>query len=1328
MKQGSCIAGRFSSATTDFTLRLSFLVILAMFLAPPVRADVFSLTDNTMETSGGTPGGDLLALNHFDTAGRTVAINEISVAWGPLSSAMSPTVALYSDPNGDGNPADAELVMSYPIYIPGGVVILSGSSYQSYTIPTTVVAGSFFVGAYVSDRDGGFTPSVSVDTSHPQPSQSWIIENTSVGGLDLESPAASSTLVAPLNNYINGNHMIRATYSVLPGPFCTQAPVGLASWWRADGNALDALAHNHGALLGDATVGAGYGGQAFVFDGDRDGVQIGDATNLQLQDFTIEAWVKRANATNVSFNGDGSGLIFSLGTTGGYGFGLNADGFLMLASLQINEVMSDARIADTNWHHVAVTKFQTNVVFYLDGVPHPAPAYDSGGFVFAAPGYIGAREQAGILENSFYGAIDEVAVYGRPLSAVEVQQIFAADVAGKCPLPPGGPPIITSQPQDQLKSPGGIVTFAVIAEGASPLAYQWFRSGNALTGKTNSGLTLTNVQTNQAGYYSVTVSNAFGMTTSSNALLTVSTLPPPVCLPLPNGAVAWWRAQSNTVDSVGLNDGYWDSLPFGAVSTYGAGKSGAAFRFLSKIILPGRDSSSTGITIPASQELDLGAGVGLTAECWILPTSLSGVRPLVEWNDNQGNIGFGLALHDSTVEATLTDTNGAAPRRFLLRSSSGNLVTSNWQHVAVTYNRTGGVFAAYLNGVLVARTNLGSLTPQTRTPVFLAHRPSGTYAQSSYAGSLDEVTLYNRALTAEELQEIVMADSAGKCPPPPPACLPLPSGCVAWWRGETNALDSVANSHGSVVGSVSYGVGIVGRAMGFQIGYVRVPASSNLNVGVATGLTAEAWISPAFGGSVSLASKREFVSWRSGALVGVNLSVTNFTVGRTGDLTAWLADLVDTQGVHHVLRALPVVGPNQWQHVALTYDKTTGNAVLYVGGMPVTQTNLGTFTPNTSGDLYLGYQTSIDPHLSVGGAMDELTLYQRALTPEEIKAIVMTRSTGKCKSPPTFVAQPFSQRVNLGADAQFEVVASGNALLRYQWFKNSTVLPSATNASLRLPVAQDSQAGNYTVRVTNWFGSALSSSAVLMINHAPTADASATILKAISPNNQDAGIVLDGSRSSDPDHDPLQFRWYEVGAESAVATGMVTTVALPIGDNSITLVVDDGLATSSQTITVQVLSAAQATEQLLALVQNLSPERRPLAATLSAALAAMDRNNPTAALNDLLAFQNKVRSQVIPTDPELAELLLEKSQELINALSGETKARGHFTNIERNASGRVQLQFSAFPASVYVVEASTNLVDWETVRSVQSDSMGNLNFEDRESARLPFRYYRIKEP
>ncbi len=84
------------------------------------------------------------------------------------------------------------------------------------------------------------------------------------------------------------------------------------------------------------------------------------------------------------------------------------------------------------------------------------------------------------------------------------------------------PPIILKQPQDQFGVIFSNVTFSISAGGSRPLAYQWQFNGVNLAGATNTSLTVTNLQVPNEGYYDVIVSNGFGSTTSSIALLSVS--------------------------------------------------------------------------------------------------------------------------------------------------------------------------------------------------------------------------------------------------------------------------------------------------------------------------------------------------------------------------------------------------------------------------------------------------------------------------------------------------------------------------------------------------------------------------------------------------------------------------------------------------------------------------------------------------------------------------------------------------------------------------------------------------------------------------------------
>jgi Immunoglobulin domain len=88
------------------------------------------------------------------------------------------------------------------------------------------------------------------------------------------------------------------------------------------------------------------------------------------------------------------------------------------------------------------------------------------------------------------------------------------------------PPLILSQPQSQTVAVGASVTFTVVAEGTGPLEYQWRHDGEEVANATNTTLTLDNVQSTDAGKYSVRVSNSFGSVPSGEAMLKVITLPP----------------------------------------------------------------------------------------------------------------------------------------------------------------------------------------------------------------------------------------------------------------------------------------------------------------------------------------------------------------------------------------------------------------------------------------------------------------------------------------------------------------------------------------------------------------------------------------------------------------------------------------------------------------------------------------------------------------------------------------------------------------------------------------------------------------------------------
>ncbi|HEX3086646.1 MAG TPA: LamG-like jellyroll fold domain-containing protein, partial [Pyrinomonadaceae bacterium] len=207
------------------------------------------------------------------------------------------------------------------------------------------------------------------------------------------------------------------------------------AWYPGDGNANDIARINNGTVHGSVIYAPGKVGQAFSSDGNFSGISLGNPQQLRSQTFTIEAWVKRASTTKATVDSADSGVIFGHGLQG-YGFYLKNDGHLAFGKIGSYEILSvasgnlpDLAITDTNFHHVAVTRSTSNMIFYLDGVQGRATPLDDQ-FEFTTNAAIGARGDN--FQNSFFGSIDEATVYNRALTQPEIQAVFNAATAGKC--------------------------------------------------------------------------------------------------------------------------------------------------------------------------------------------------------------------------------------------------------------------------------------------------------------------------------------------------------------------------------------------------------------------------------------------------------------------------------------------------------------------------------------------------------------------------------------------------------------------------------------------------------------------------------------------------------------------------------------------------------------------------------------------------------------------------------------------------------------------------------------------------------------------------------
>src|SRR3989338_6863910 len=220
----------------------------------------------------------------------------------------------------------------------------------------------------------------------------------------------------------------------------------------------------------------------------------------------------------------------------------------------------------------------------------------------------------------------------------------------------------------------------------------------------------------------------------------------------------------------------------------------------------------------------------------------------------------------------------------------------------------------------------------------------------------------------------------------PPAlaasCFPLPSNAAHWWRAEGNAQDSVGSSHGALEGGTVYVVGMTGQGFSFDgiDDLVAIPAG-----GFPTGAsdrTLEAWVKvdampveEAF-----FAGYDSFVAYGSTYHLGANSRGLFFS--------SWGPDLFG-----------PPLALNRWYHVAVT---NTGSLVtLYLDGVPVNSGSLPIDTPLANSQFFIGkVGGGYGDIRRLQGQVDGVTLYTRALTPEEIAAIYQAGAQGKCATEP----------------------------------------------------------------------------------------------------------------------------------------------------------------------------------------------------------------------------------------------------------------------------------------------------------------------------------------
>jgi hypothetical protein len=560
-------------------------------------------------------------------------------------------------------------------------------------------------------------------------------------------------------------NLTASTTSVTP-------PDGLIDWWTGDGlnttTAPDIAGTNPGTLVGGVTYAAGKVGNAFRFNGIDGYVKLPNnsipfpTSGQQNGALSFTAWFQTLSG----------GVI--IGQQGGPAFGgqpagwvpgvyVGTDGKLwaqMFWNGSVQQVSSPNAVNDGQFHFVAISSNGTTESVYLDNrligtTSGLQVAYNTNYFYQLGTGYT-AGDWKSVPGGwyAFQGLLDEVQVYNTALTPAAIQAIYNAGSAGQVKgvtIVNSPAPVITGI----SRSPN------VVAENGTLTLSGTFtdaQMGNTHTvtitwgdGSANSTVSLaagvfnftanhqyTEEPASGSGYaLRVLVQSSTGGTDTLDLTAAAAAVAPPA------GLVSWWTGDgANTIapDIAGPNPG---TLNGGV--TYVAGKVGNAFRF---------DGSATSyVNVPDAPSLN--TTTGATWDFWV-KTTQSG-----------SYVGF-MGKHDAAVSyngvTVWLDPSGVAAVQIKGNPATTTLLGTThindgqFHHLALTFV-PGGAAVLYVDGQRQA-ADTAPVFAFNANPLRLGKMLDNFWAPLN--GMLDEVQVFNRVLTAAEVQAIYQAGSSGQ--------------------------------------------------------------------------------------------------------------------------------------------------------------------------------------------------------------------------------------------------------------------------------------------------------------------------------------------------------------------------------------------------------------------------------------------------------------------------------------------------------------------------------------------------------------------------------------
>jgi hypothetical protein len=228
-----------------------------------------------------------------------------------------------------------------------------------------------------------------------------------------------------------------------------------------------------------------------------------------------------------------------------------------------------------------------------------------------------------------------------------------------------------------------------------------------------------------------------------------------------------------------------------------------------------------------------------------------------------------------------------------------------------------------------------------------------------FSGLIDEVRIYDRALSAGEIQQLYGSHS----------------GPIAHWKFDegsgTTAFDSAGNNHGTLIKGPQWTTGQINGALSFDgvDDYVDCGSDQSLDV---TELTWSLWIKRA---EITYSNERALISNEGG---GAN---TRGTYALQIDVGSQRQDKI--QFVRHGDSTWPLsntaIQDTDWHYIAVTRN-SNGVVVIYIDGIPDYTGTIGTRTAFTKTVIGTGHTS----YSNFYGLIDEVAIYNRALSAEAV--------------------------------------------------------------------------------------------------------------------------------------------------------------------------------------------------------------------------------------------------------------------------------------------------------------------------------------------------------